>query len=49
MVFHLNKVPKKVLVYFLQKNPNFKYIKNKSQEETCEYYFRKRYLVSLGL
>jgi hypothetical protein len=33
MVFHLNKVPKKVLVYFLQKNPNFKYIKNKSQEE----------------
>lgn len=33
MVFHLNKVPKKVLLYFLQKNPNFKYIKNKSQEE----------------
>lgn len=30
---NLNKIPKKVLLYFIRKNPNFENIKNKSQEE----------------
>lgn len=33
MVVHLNKIPKKVLLYFIKKNPNFQFIKNKNQEE----------------
>lgn len=30
---NLNKIPKKVLLYFIKKNPNFENIRNKSQEE----------------
>ena len=29
----LKKIPKKILLYFIQKNPNFDSIKNKSKEE----------------
>lgn len=30
---NLNKIPKKVLLYFIKKHPNFENIKNKPQEE----------------
>lgn len=33
MVFHFDKIPKKVLLYFIKQNPNFQYIKNKSHNE----------------
>lgn len=30
---NLNRIPKKVLLYFIKRHPNFENIKNKSQEE----------------
>lgn len=33
MVVHFEKIPKKILLYFIKKNPNFQYVKNKSHDE----------------
>lgn len=33
MVIHFDKIPRKVLLYFIKKNPNFQSIKNKSHDE----------------
>ena len=33
MVVHFDKIPRKILLYFIKKNPNFNSIKNKSHDE----------------